>query len=470
MVRTALSLDDEASLLAEARERPKSVYLLVGESFQTESAARALIDVLVPPEGRSFNLEMYHGRTTPITTILNSLRMRGFFPGTKVVWVREPTLFLSAEKRTDISTALFAAWSDERHAEAADRLLTLAAMAGWSQERFAEIDWEGLSETSLKDLLGRVPDAEERRILAAVRAYCIERDFAVATYHDESDLLETFIKSGMPAGSVALFTAAEVDHRKRIVKTIASVGTVLDLTLERERSGALSLASIDRVIDRVLRRNKKRLSPAARRSIHQRSGPDAAALALEVEKLCLYAGEAEEITEEDVRASFRDLAESWIFDFTRALTRGEAANALRLLRGLFAQGEPPLRLLALLARELRLLLLARDCLNGGLAGRWSPGVTFAAFRDRLWPQLEDQERDAFSGVHPYVTYLAFQNASRIATAVLQRGILRLQQLDRKLKSSAGDPRILLEAFVLEFSGAVGQGEQAVRRERQGNEV
>jgi DNA polymerase III subunit delta len=450
MAKSVSAPQNESSLLGAARECPSPVYLLVGEPFQTESVAHALIDVLVPPQHRSFNLEMYHGRTTPIASILDSMRMRGLFPGTKVIWVREPTLFLSAEKRVDISGALFAAWAEERHADAAERLLTLAAMAGWTPNRFVEDDWASVSETDLKDLLGRAADADERQVLGAVRAYCTDRRLTVSDYRDDSGLLEDFVKAGVPAGAVLIFTAAAVDHRKRIFKTIAETGTVLELTLERERSGALSDQSIDRVIDGALRRSGKRLAPAARKLIHQRSGPEAAALSIEVEKLCLYVGDAEDISESDVRESFRDLAESWIFDFTKAFSQRDAGTAVRLLRGLFAQGEHPLRLLALIARELRILLLVGDCLTGALAGKWHQRVSFATFRDRLWPEVGEEEQKAFAGVHPYVVYLALQNASRTDTSDLQRGLLQLQQLDIKLKSSAGDPRILFEAFVLDL--------------------
>jgi len=283
-----------------------------------------------------------------------------------------------------------------------------------------------------------------------VREYCTDRRLTVGDYRDESGLLEEFIKAGVPSDAVLIFTAVTVDRRKRIFKMIGEVGSVLEFKLERERSGALSPASIDQLVSRAFDGSGKRLAPAARRLIHQRAGTDPAAVAMELEKLDLYVGDAREITEGDVRESFRDLAESWIFDFTRALARREAGSAVTLLRHLFAQGEHPLRLVALIARELRLLLLARDCLTHTLAGQWNPRVSFPAFRDRLWPSLSEAERDAFAGVHPYVAYLALQNASRASTAGLQRGVLALQKLDIKLKSSAGDARILLESLVLDL--------------------
>src|SRR5262249_2013087 len=142
-----------------------------------------------------------------------------------------------------------------------------------------------------------------------------------------------------------------------------------------------------------------------------------------------------------------------IFDFTRALAQRQAATALSLLRRLFEQGDHPLRLLALIHRELRLLLLARDCLTDTLAGKWTPRIQFNALRGQLLPLLSDEQREAFGGLHPFALYQCLQNASRTQTGTLQRSVLRLHQLDIKLKSSANDPRILLESFVLELCRA-----------------
>lgn len=441
---------DSTALLAAATKRPSPVYLLIGESFQTEGVARALIDVLVPAERRSFNLEIYDGRTAPLGTILDSLRMRGLFPGTKVVWVREPTLFLSGEKRGEITDALFAAWGEDRPAAAADKLLTLAALAGWTQERFAQADWAALSSTEISALLGRTATDAERTALDAIRAAAVERRLTVADYRDDSGLLLEFLAAGVPAGGVLLFTAAAVDRRKRVVKAVAEAGTVMELTLARERSGALTAESVDRLIGGVLDRWRKRLTPGAHRIVLQRAGTDAALLAAELEKLCLYAGEAATVGEDDVRASMRDLSESWVFDFTKALAQRQAAAAVTLLRALFAQGEPPLRLVALIARELRCLLLARDCLTDNLAAHWNPRVRFDVFQSRLLPLLSDAQREAFGNMHPYALYVCLQNASRASTAALQRGVLRLQEVDLRLKSSSADPHLVLEAFVLDL--------------------
>lgn len=442
-----------AAIIAAARRQPTGAYLFIGEPFQTESLARELIDVLVPAANRSLNLETYDGRTTAIGNILDSARTHGLFGGRKVLWVRESTVFLSGEKRGDIVDAMFDAWADERRGPAAEKLLVLAALAGWSQEQVESTQWEDLGKTDARALFGRALSAAEGSAVAAIHAHAADKSLAVAAFRDESALLEDFLRAGVSADAVLIFTASAVDRRKRLFKVMQEHATVAEFEVTRERSGALAAESVEQLIGEVLERAGKRAAPGARRLIARRAGSDPAALRMELEKLCLYAGDAEQIGEDAVAASFRDLAESWIFDFTRALSQGQAGTALTLLRGLFAQGEPPLRLLALIARELRMLLVARDCLADSLRGTWTPRLPFAQFRDRLLPSLSEEEKEAFAGAHPFAIYLALQNAARATTRGLQRALLELQEIDIALKSTRADAQMRLEAFVLTLCAA-----------------
>jgi len=90
---------------------------------------------------------------------------------------------------------------------------------------------------------------------------------------------------------------------------------------------------------------------------------------------------------------------------------------------------------ALIARELRCLLLARDCLTESL-GRSGIPVTYATFQSRLLPLLSEAQREAFG------TCIRMRSTCAAAarqTARLQRGVIRLQELDLRLKSSSPIP-------------------------------
>jgi DNA polymerase-3 subunit delta len=453
-----------------AAGRPKPVYLFTGESFETAAAVHALLAVLVPVAQRSFNLETYDGRTTPIATLIDSLRTPGFFPGVKAVWVRESTAFLSTEKRADVTKALFSAWNAGREQEAAEKLLTLVALAGWSDEQFQATRWSLLATSRVREVFGEELEAEQLTQLGAVHAACIARDLAVHARRDDSASLLEFLDGRMPPDAVLLFTASAVDARRRLVKRLREIGAVVDLSAARERSGALTRETVADVVQSVVEAFSKRLTAEAQELISRRAGTDLAMLTMELEKLCLYAGDQPTIGAGDVQRVFRDMAESWIFDFTGALSARHLGRALPLLRGLLEQGEPPLRLLAMIVREVRMLLVARECVDVALRGKWRADVSFNVFQSRILPHLDAASRQAFGNAHPFVVYRRLQDAARIEPGALRAALRELSNLDLRMKSSRSDPAVLLEAFVTDWCrrhNGPGSETATVRRQPSG---
>lgn len=447
----ALLHPDLARLLAAARQgQIAPVYLFVGESFETRAAAQAVLDVLVPAARRSLNLETYDGRTTPAATVLDSLRTPGFFGGTKVIWVRDSPVFLSGEKRADLTSHLFEAWREGRERDAMEKLLTLVALAGGSEEQFRATHWSAAPKTRLREVFGEDLTAEQIGVLDAVQAACVARGLTVAEYRDDGAIYLAALERPWPPDAVLLLTSSTVDARKRLFKRVREAGAVVEFAHARERSGVLGREAVAEIIARVLGAQGKRLAAAAHELVLRRAGSDAALVASELDKLCLYAGERAAITEDDVRLVFRDMAESWIFDFTAALSARQVGRALPLLRGLLAQGEPPLRLLGMIAREMRLLLLARECLDDTLRGQWRPGVSFPAFQSRVLPLLDQDTKKAFGNVHPFVLFKRFQEAGPLSRPALRAALVQAADLDQRFKTGRGEPGLLLEMFVLDW--------------------
>ncbi len=454
---------DLARLLAAAHQgQTAPVYLFVGESFETRAATQALLDVLVPPPRRSLNLETYDGRTTPAATVLDSLRTPGFFGGTKVIWVRDSPVFLSGEKRGDLTSQLLEAWRDGRERDAIDKLLTLVALAGWSDEQFRAARWSAAPKTRQREVFGEDLPAEQIAVLDAVQAACVARGLTVAEYRDDGGSYLAALERPWPPDAVLIVTATTVDARKRLFKRVREVGAVVEFGHARERSGVLGREAVEELIARVVGAQGKRLEPAAHELVLRRAGSDAAFVTSELEKLCLYVGERTTVTEDDVRLVFRDMAESWIFDFTAALSTRQVGRALPLLRGLLAQGEPPLRLLGMIAREMRLLLLARECLDGTLRAQWRPGLPFPAFQSRVLPQLDQDTRAAFGNAHPFVLFKRFQEAARLSQSTLRAALVQAADLDQRFKTGRGEPALLLEMFVLDWCRGAPTGESRTR--------
>lgn len=426
------------------------VYLLVGETPETRSAANALIDALVPVERRSFNLETYDGRAASMARVLDSLRTPAFFPGVKVVWVRDSPMFASGAKKGEIAKSMFGAWEAGRQREAAEKLVTLVALAGWSDEQFAGAEWGAVKKTALRDVFGDEVGEAEFPQLQAIQKSALGLGLAVGDFRDDGSLLLAFLEHQPPPDTVLLFTTGAVDARKRVVKRLLELGEVLEFVVERDRSGGLSREGVATLARDRAAAHGQQFESAALELVLRRAGSDTATLASELEKVSLYAAGRKRITEADVRAVVLDQAESWVFDFTGALAARDVGRALPLLRGLMEQGEPPLRLLALVAREVRILLIARESIDALGKGVWRKGTAYAVFQSRVLPEIDPQSKAAFGKIHPFALYRKFEDAAQIPSTSLRRALADLATLDVRFKSSAGDPGLLLESFVVAF--------------------
>ncbi len=436
-------------LAAIAAGKVKPVYLVFGESFLVGAVAQALIEALVPAERRSFNLEVYDGRATPLVTILDSARTAGLFAGTKVIWVREAPMLQSSEKRSDTLKAIVDGVADGRMEGAGSRLLALIAAAGWSQEDFESRRISEMPASRRAQAFGEGADDAALAALDEVQAWAKDRGMQVSAAADPGEEMLARLEAGLP-GVVMLFTAESVDSRKRLVKRLKDLGELLPLSVERERSGALKAESAAAIIDRIVAEHGKSLTAAARSRLMRRVGGDAAALSNEVEKLCLFAA-GDAIQPAEVDAVVRDLGDAWIFDFTDALGNRDLGRALQVLRGLLAGGDHPLRILATLHSQIRLLLILRECLDGPWRQAWRPGTRADAFTRTLLPALSDEERADIGNMHPYRLSLTTGYAAKLPAARLRWALAQLADIDGRLKSSRGDPAVLLEKFVIDYT-------------------
>jgi DNA polymerase-3 subunit delta len=157
------------------------------------------------------------------------------------------------------------------------------------------------------------------------------------------------------------------------------------------------------------------------------------AAAQEIEKLKLGTSTAT-ITAENVLDSVGDSARFDVFGLIDAALGGDAVHALRMLEGLRGEGEEPLFILAILARELRLLAALAIQVQQGVALERA----FASARPPVW----DKRRPLLQK--------ALQRLTRTDTgAMLQQA----QQIDAQVKGQApGNPWSSLTRLLLQLAG------------------
>ena len=257
------------------------------------------------------------------------------------------------------------------------------------------------------------PMLGDRRIVLVLRAERIlkpkrrgkEVEAEVSGDDDEPagdvDVLEAYLKSPEPRTTL-VFVAADVDRTRRLYKTLQKQATIVECWgLRGAKDGKPDLRQVARTAEALVRQAVaeagQQIDGGAARLLAERAGTDIATLRGDVERLLLYAAGKAKIDVKDVQevVSAETAQDDWAV--TTAIQRGDTAEALRQLGLALESGGVPFKILGQLGWFVREKL-------PGFDARRVPAAVDALFRT-----------------------------------------------DVDLKSSAGEPRVLLERLVVELS-------------------
>ncbi len=224
---------------------------------------------------------------------------------------------------------------------------------------------------------------------------------------------------GLGVGGCVILVARAADQRRRLFAACLRAGAGFAFPPLDDR-GAESW------VVRLARERGGDIDPQAARELVERSGTDLGVLAGEIEKLALQAP-ARRIELDQVCAGVAALRERRVEEVTDAIARRDLAGAALALRRLLADGEPPIRLLAFMAANLRRGLQVAELEADGLRPE--------AIADRL--------------KMPSWLVARYRNRGRPADLVRALGVLR--RLDLELKSTR-PAEAVFDAALLEIAG------------------
>jgi DNA polymerase-3 subunit delta len=271
---------------------------------------------------------------------------------------------------------------------------------------------KSVSAASIVESARTLPMMGERRVIVVLRSEKLlkpkrrGKDAADDDDDDDSpiagsaDVLDAYVKRPEPSTTL-VFVASDVDRSRKLYKSLQKTGTIVECWgLRGSKDAKVDLRQVARVAEQLVRQAVAeaglQIDPAAARLVAERAGADIGTLRGDVERLLLYAADKTIIDLKDVHevVSAETAQDDWAV--TNAIQRGDRAEALRQLA------------------------LALD------AG----GVSY-----QILGQLGWFVRERLPGADP----------RRVPAAVDA-----LFRTDLELKSSGGDPRVLLERLVLEL--------------------
>jgi DNA polymerase-3 subunit delta len=427
-------------------------YLLYGEEdYLISEALGGMLDILVPPGERDLSLFLMDGENADLDYIIEEIITPSLLGGRKVIVVKNTTLFHSSEN----AAALVAKIRDhleENPPRAVKYFQALLNVTGLALEDLQDAGWKKISDDEWSQIVKGDVGEERGKWLPRVLELCSQVGRDGFSFADTADRFETILEKGLPGGNCLIFTAQAADKRKKIFKVVSEYGVALYFGAPRrdaDRRETLQMQA-----RRLLEENGKKMSPAAWLALEQKTGFDLRRAISELEKLIAYVGDRPVIEQSDVEEAVGRTREDDIFALTNALSQKNGQAALEALQSLLRQGVHHLIILSMMVRETRLLLQARALMDSGKLPPIRPDMEYAAFQKRIHPLLGElktagtgRKEEIFSQ-HPFVIYNALRNSAGFSAARLMDLLNDLLETEIALKSSGGDPRLLLEKFLI----------------------
>ena len=222
---------------------------------------------------------------------------------------------------------------------------------------------------------------------------------------------------------VFIVNQEKLDERKKVVKAVKKAGTVLNFT-------PLGGEDLLKWVEKKAAGRGCTLERGAAEALVRNAGTSLQALAGEVDKLCLYAGDGGTIHESAVHQLVARSTEQSVFALIEDIANLKVDRALSIFYELLKQKEEPIKIAALISRQFRIILQVK------ILSRQS---------------YSQQQIASQIGVHPYAVKIAGEQAKKFETSKLEHILNYLAELDYKMKSGGVDKVLGLEMFLLRLA-------------------
>ena len=230
------------------------------------------------------------------------------------------------------------------------------------------------------------------------------------------------VLGGIPDTTNLVFAEGALNSRNPLLALVRPLAETLTFPVPRHRELPRWIA------DRARLRGIE-IEPRAADALAAAIGGNLRIVDSELEKLSIYRGD-ERIRYEDVRRMVAYVREANIFAAVDAVLERRPDHAVRHIHRLLDEGREPSYIITMIARQVRLILLARDVREQGV------------------PRAEIGGRLSLSG---FPLQKTLQQEERISSERLAAIHRRLLQADADLKTSAADDILVLDMLVAELA-------------------
>ena len=284
-------------------------------------------------------------------------------------------------------------------------------------------------------LEGKAVTAEDIEDAAETLPFLCERRFVLVKdsgllesgRKDESERLAAYLPN-VPDSCVIVFEESGVDKRGRLYKTAAKEGYAAEMKTPDERDLAAWAGKIFREAGLVI-------SGGVAAYLLRTVAHDMSSLHAEAQKLIAYKGGGDgqdnggEITTADIDDICTKALATRIFDLTDAIGAKDAEKALQIYANMLLMKESPLMILAMAARQFRLIL---QC---------------GHFAAKKTPQAEAAK---MLGAHPFVVKECTRQSAAFTGGTLRQALRDCLETDIAVKTGGMADRLAVELLIVKY--------------------
>ena len=281
--------------------------------------------------------------------------------------------------------------------------------------------------TAIDDAMS-APFFGERRLVLINKPYFLTGSPAKVKVNHDLDALKSYLEHPEPSTVLVLMAPYEkLDNRKGLVKELKKVAIEVS-------AAPLSEQDARHQVEQQLLSDGYRLANGAMDELVRRTNADYGLMVANLKKLELLAYQTKQISQGDVIGLVPQSLDENVFDLITAVLKRDQAQALDIYQQLLETNHEPLQLNALLVGQFRLLIQIKVLSSRGL----SQGTLASRLK-----------------VHPYRVKIGMQTARRFQMNDLVRAYLGLIRCEKALKTTARDPELLFQLFMLQFAKKAG---------------
>lgn len=238
------------------------------------------------------------------------------------------------------------------------------------------------------------------------------------------DELEDYLNNPAEFSILVFFAPYEkLDGRKKISKLVKKKAKVIDVSSPRPHEAS-------RYIKEVVKERGYRFSEGAFQLFTERTDGDLTSMMHELDKLFLYHADSKNITKVSIQQLVPKTLEQNVFELNTKVLNKEVEASIETYHDLLVQKEEPIKIVALLMSQFRLLLQVKILQKQG---------------------YQQQDMAKVLKVHPYRVKLALENIRKYDQALLSEALNYLIDADFKMKTGQIDQELQVELFIMRFA-------------------